>query len=83
MTISKSRIPNLLGVRTEFGKGIRILVITDAYYWAKEWTLVFLVALLPYQDKFERVSSLPVEKSRLFFGLSKVSETSLFTNPLD
>jgi hypothetical protein len=83
MTIGKSRIPNLPGVRTEFGKCICILIITNAYYRAKQGTLVFLVVLFPCQKEFGGVSSFSVENSRLFFGLSKVSETSLFTNPLD
>jgi hypothetical protein len=83
MTVGKSRIPNLPGVGTEFGKCIRILVITNAYYRAKQWTLVFLVALFPCKKSSGECHHSHLKNLRLFFGLSKVSETSLFTNPLD
>jgi len=36
-------------MRTEFRECIRVMVITNAYYRTKQWTLVFLVALLPCQ----------------------------------
>lgn len=85
MNIGKSCVPDLTGVRTEFGECIRVLVITYAYYRAKQWTLVLLVALLPCQIQVPTnvIKQSPVKSLRLFFGLSNVSETNLFTNPLD
>jgi hypothetical protein len=85
MTVGKSRVPNLTGVRTELGKCVRVLVITNTYYRAKQWTLVFLVALFPCRNQVptSATEQFPVKNLRLFFGLSNVSETSLFTNPLD